>query len=109
MSYLYQAIKQLCIIAYFRLAVLYFISLHACSREILTMSPAAEALIQSLSSERLQTAPDFCQCHAEAHVMKPSCCHRNRMAKRVTAATGEEETDLGGGQCVWWQAKVGHR
>lgn len=49
MSYLYQAIKQLCIIASFRLAAPYFIPPHARSREILTGSPVSEALTRSLS------------------------------------------------------------
>ena len=108
MSYLYQAIKQLCIIASFRLAALYFIPLHACSREILTRSPVSEALTQSLSQPQIPV-------NVMLKLMSPKrlCCHGRVVQRRDgpgsrSSHMGEERRILGGGQCLWQHAQVGH-
>lgn len=93
MSYLYQAIKQLCIIASFKIAALYFILL------FFNKEPSFSGF--DINSVR---ALDPCQCHAEAQVTETIHCAateewcRHGTAKGMQEAQGRRGIDPGGGQ-----------
>lgn len=103
MSYLYRAIKQLCIIASFKIAVLYFIPLFFFNKE-----PSFSRF--DIKSFR---ALDPCQCHAETQVTE--AIHRAATGERCRDGTGRgmqehrggERQTLGGGQHLQQQEQWG--